>query len=65
MHFKGDYINYDVLPIFSDKGDPDEMPNHVAFYLGPHCLPKFRLATFRLRSKIVAASVHFNGEDKM
>ena len=47
---KGDYLNYDVSPVFSDKGDPDEMPNHAAFHPSPHCLPKFRLAAFRLRN---------------
>ena len=46
---KGDYLNNDVLPVFSDKGDPDEMPHDAAFHRGPHCLPKFRLAAFRLR----------------
>ena len=53
LYFKGsqnfpwDIINYDALLslnivfIFANSADPDEMLHYAAFHLGLHCLPKY------------------------
>ena len=33
--------------LLANSADPDEMPHHAAFHLGPHCLPKYLSRGFR------------------
>ena len=45
---KGDYLNNDVLPVFSDKGDPDKMPHDAAFHRGPPLSAKVPACSFQV-----------------
>ena len=44
---RGDRSKFNIFPslkvvfILVNSADPDEMPPHVAFHLGLHCLPKY------------------------
>ena len=37
-----------IFFILANSVDPDEMPHHVAFHLGLHCLPKKHIGATRL-----------------
>ena len=39
----------EIVFIYANSADPDEMLHYAAFHLGPHCLPKYLLRGFQYK----------------
>ena len=48
-----------IVFVSANSVDPDEMPHHVAFHLGLHCLPKYAFRSHKyIKQRVNFALTH-------